>query len=182
MGKANRAAIDWAIALLEIQPNERVLEVGFGPGVGIQRAAMLAHQGRVAGVELSWVMLAQARRRCAPYIAAGQVELLLGDSASLPYPEGSFHKALAVNVLYFWEEPLAHLGELRRVLAEGGRLALYVAHPQDMGKLGFTRTRLYRLYAAEEAAGLLSQAGFSQVRVEQARVGVVRGICLLATK
>ena len=27
----------WAISLLELQPKDRVLEVGFGPGIAIQR-------------------------------------------------------------------------------------------------------------------------------------------------
>jgi len=42
MARANEKCVTWVIELLEIGPRERVLEVGFGPGVVIQRLAALA--------------------------------------------------------------------------------------------------------------------------------------------
>ena len=39
MARTNQKCAAWVIALLDIQPHDRVLEVGFGPGVGIQLLA-----------------------------------------------------------------------------------------------------------------------------------------------
>jgi ubiquinone/menaquinone biosynthesis C-methylase UbiE len=97
----NREEIDWTIEQLDIQPTDHVLEIGFGPGLGIQRATRLATQGRVAGVDFSQTMLDQARDRNAAAIDEGLVELCLGDATALLYPENIFHKAFATNVIYF---------------------------------------------------------------------------------
>ena len=121
--RINREGIEWTINLLTIQPTDHVLEIGFGPGHGIQQVARLATQGRVAGVDFSETMLHQASRRNAAAIAAGRVELCLSDASILLYPENTFHKVYATNVVYFLKDPLANLQELRRVMRSGGRLA-----------------------------------------------------------
>ena len=66
------------LALLDIQPADQVLEVGFGPGLAIERAAELASRGKVVGIDHSALMLREARLRNAKAIADGRVELLLG--------------------------------------------------------------------------------------------------------
>ena len=72
------------LALVNIQPDDRVLEIGFGPGIAIERAAELAKRGKVIGVDHSALMLRQASRRNATAIAAGRVELRLGTAEKLP--------------------------------------------------------------------------------------------------
>src|SRR5512146_1366803 len=162
--RINREGIEWTIEQLEIQPADHVLEIGFGPGYGIQRVAGLASQGRVAGVDFSETMLQQATRRNAAAIAAGKVEVQLVDASTLPYPDNSFHKVFGTNVVYFWKEPAATLQEIRRVMKPGGRLALYVISKEDIAKFKVTQTGVYRLYSGDELAGLLTQAGFHQAR------------------
>ena len=180
--RINVEGIEWTIRQLDIQPGDHVLEIGFGPGHGIQRAARLATNGKVAGVDLSDVMLKQARRRNAAAIASGQVELRVGTVAALPYPDDGFHKVFGTNVVYFWRHPVDLLQEIRRVLKPGGRLALYVISKEDIAGFNVTQTGVYRLYNGEELTALLTQAGFRDARfvtqVERHRTG----ICALAEK
>jgi arsenite methyltransferase len=181
--RINREGIEWTIDQLEIQPTDHVLEIGFGSGYGIQRAASLATQGRVAGVDFSQTMLEQATRRNAVAIDEGLVELCLGDATALLYPENTFHKAFATNVIYFWKDPLATLQEIHRVMKPGGRLALYVIAKENLQKFKLvTQTGVYQLYKGEELVRLLTQAGFHQARfltkVEHYRTG----ICAVAEK
>jgi SAM-dependent methyltransferase len=68
--RINREGIEWTISLIEVQPADHVLEIGFGPGHGIQQVARIATQGRVAGVDFSETMLRQASRRNAAAITA----------------------------------------------------------------------------------------------------------------
>jgi ubiquinone/menaquinone biosynthesis C-methylase UbiE len=180
--RINREGINWTITLLEIQPTDHVLEIGFGPGYGIQQVAKLAAQGLVAGVDFSETMLEQASRRNATAIASGKVELRLGDAAVLPYPDNSFHKVFATNVVYFWNDPLANLQEIRRVMKPGGRLALYVILKEDIGNFKVTQTGLYRLYTGEELAGLLTQAGFHDARFVAKTERHRTGVCALGEK
>src|SRR4051812_2684160 len=61
----------WVVSLLEVQPADRVLEIGFGPGVAITELAARATQGQVYGIDHSQVMVEQASRRNAAAIRAG---------------------------------------------------------------------------------------------------------------
>lgn len=180
--RINLEGIDWTISLLEIQPTDHVLEIGFGPGHGIQQAARLATQGRVAGVDFSETMLQQASRRNAEAIAAGRVELCLSDASVLLYPDNTFHKVFATNVVYFWKDPLANLQELRRVMKPGGRLALYVIAKEDLLKFKVTQTGVYQLYGGENLVRLLTQAGFRQARFVTKAERHRTGICAFAEK
>jgi ubiquinone/menaquinone biosynthesis C-methylase UbiE len=76
MARTNADCGAWVIDLLEVTPNDRVLEVGFGPGVVIQRLAKLAAAGHVAGIDQSREMVEQARARNARAIQDGRVELV----------------------------------------------------------------------------------------------------------
>ena len=178
--RINREGIDWTIDQLEIQPTNHVLEIGFGPGHGIQQVAKIAVQGRVSGVDFSETMLQQALRRNAEAIATGQVELQLSDASTLPYPDNRFHKVFATNVVYFWKDPLANLQEIRRVMKPGGRLALYVIAKEDLLKFKVTQTGVYQLYTGDELAGLLTQAGFRQARFVTKSERHRTGVCAIA--
>ena len=181
--RINREGIDWTIGQLDIQPTDHVLEIGFGPGYGIQQAASLATHGRIVGVDFSQTMLEQATRRNAAAIDEGLVELCLGDATALLYPENTFHKAFATNVIYFWRDPLANLRELHRVLKPGGRLALYVIAKENLLKFKLvTQTGVYQLYTGEDLVRLLTQAGFHQARFLTKPERHRTGICALAEK
>jgi ubiquinone/menaquinone biosynthesis C-methylase UbiE len=73
MARTNAPFARSVISLLDVKPSEEVLEVGFGPGVGIQLLAKSAR--RVAGVDCSSEMVQQAKARNAEAIASGVVDL-----------------------------------------------------------------------------------------------------------
>jgi ubiquinone/menaquinone biosynthesis C-methylase UbiE len=181
--RINREGIDWTIGLVGIQPTDHVLEIGFGPGYGIQEVMRLAAQGRVAGMDISGTMLEQASRRNAAAIAAGKVELRLGDAAELPYPDSSFHIVFATNVVYFWSDPLATLRETWRVLKPDGRVALYFIAKEELLKYKLvTQTGLYRLYTGEDLVELLKRTGFQNARFVTKSERFRTGVCAIAEK
>jgi ubiquinone/menaquinone biosynthesis C-methylase UbiE len=114
------------LSLLEINPQDRVLGIGFGPGAEIERAAKLAACGFVAGVDPSAVMLRQATRRNQRHIREGRVELRQATMSAIPYPDASFDKLFGINCIQFSRDLLHDLGEIRRVLKSGGLAALAV--------------------------------------------------------
>lgn len=168
MARMNVAMAEAVAELLDVQPTDHVLEIGFGPGVLIERLARRAGQGLVAGVDPSPVMLDQARRRNRRAIRQGRVELQLGEVSNLPYPDGFFTAAGAVNSVQFWPRPEDDLREVRRVLRHGGRLVLGLRirdpHRRFMRTVGFTEAEV------REVEGLVRAAGFREVRVERRRL------------
>ena len=74
-----------------------------------------------------------------------------------PALDGPFDAVLAVNCLGFWPEPVERLGELRRRLAPGGRIAI-ASQPRCPGATAETSRR-----AAHEIGELLGAAGFTQL-------------------
>jgi SAM-dependent methyltransferase len=122
---SNVARNRWAVQLLDVQPTDRVIELGCGPGVAIATLASRAIRGLVVGVDHSQVMIRQARRRNRAAIRAGRVRLIHTPVESLSISDGPFNAALAVNTVGLWPDPTARLRELARLLRPGGRIAWY---------------------------------------------------------
>jgi SAM-dependent methyltransferase len=157
---SNRRRNAWAVSLLDVRPEDRVLEIGFGPGLAILALSRAAHGGHVCGIDHSEVMLRQASRRNADAIGRGVVDLRLGSVDALPAFDAPFDKILAVNAVLFWRDPDARLAKLREQLRPGGVIA--VAHqPRGPGASDDAAAARGR-----ELAETLARAGFSEVRVE----------------
>jgi ubiquinone/menaquinone biosynthesis C-methylase UbiE len=162
MARTNYKCAAWVIDLLDIQLDDKVLEVGCGPGVGIQILAGLASAGYVAGVDPSREMIEQARARNAKAIKG--VGLRHGSVESLPFEDNTFDKALAINSMQVWPDAAVGLREMRRVLKVGGRVAL-----------GFTP------YSGQPKSGLaetLMATGFTNAHI----VETAEEFCVLAIK
>ena len=164
----------WAVELLAIQPTDRVIELGCGPGVALAAAAGRAARGLVVGVDHSEVMIRQAGRRNAAAIRAGRVRLIHAPVERLHVTDGTFEAALAVNSAGMWPEPAARLREIGRVLRPGGRIAL-VSQPRCAGATAATSAA-----AGDRLAALLSHAGFHDLRVETLDLDPP-AVCVLAT-
>lgn len=157
---SNRRRNVWCVSLLDVQRRDRVLEIGFGPGIAIREISQLAVEGYVCGLDHSEEMLRQATRRNADAIRMGRVDLRLASVDSLPLFAEPFDKVLAVNTLMFWSQTVDRLKELRRLMRQGGRIA--IAH-QPRGPGATDATAAAR---GEKMAAALAQAGFSEVRIE----------------
>jgi SAM-dependent methyltransferase len=121
MARLNADMEHAAVRLLGLLGDERVLEIGYGPGVGIGALLAAVPDGRVAGIDPSPAMCRQASRRAG---AAKRVDLRIGEVSSLPWPDDAFDGILAVNTVQFWPDPAADVAEAMRVLAPGGRVVI----------------------------------------------------------
>ncbi len=122
----DRGLPTWVLDLLQVGPSDSVLEVGSGPGLGLELAAARAHEGRVVGVDPSETMLEMAQRRNRGQIEAGRVELRRSTVDQLPFDDATFDKAMTMNSLHLWRDPVAGLMEMRRTLRPGGRIAVAI--------------------------------------------------------
>lgn len=117
--KSNHAAVD----LADLSPEDRLLDIGCGPGAALEHAVSTGAE--VVGVDPSPSMVSRAQRR------VPGAEVTVGSAEELPFPDGYF--TVVVNVLSFhhWADREAGLREILRVLAPGGRLHLVEGSLRD---------------------------------------------------
>jgi SAM-dependent methyltransferase len=116
------AGVYGAVAeILDLQPDDELLDIGCGPGAFL--AAKTRHARRVVGLDASPVMLRDARRRLADRLAEGTAQLVLGSAAALPFGDGEFSAITAI-------EAPANPAEVFRVLRPGGRFVFVDPMPR----------------------------------------------------
>jgi ubiquinone/menaquinone biosynthesis C-methylase UbiE len=162
----------WVIERLAIMAQDRVLEIGFGPGTEIKRAAQLARHGFVAGIDVSEVMLRQARRRNREYIRQGRVELSRASMQAIPYPDGCFDKVFAVNSIQFATDLSDALKEIGRVLKPEGVAALAI-QPLWKGASSVSASEIGRALASA-----MTGAGFRAVEAVERRLWPKSMVCV----
>ena len=136
---------------LDLQPQQRILEVGCGPGYFSPALARAVPQGSLVLADIQPEMLAKARQRLEKrHITNAEYHLCSG--SSFPFARGSFHRIVLVTVLGEVAEQAAYLAEFHRLLAPDGLLSISEA-AGDADKL--SRTELIQL---------LEQYGFSPVQ------------------
>ena len=107
-----------AIERMNIQPGERVLEVGVGTGINL---SLYPRQADVTGIDFSSSMLEKARERAARPDAA-PVRLLQMDAAAMRFADDSFDIVYAPYLISVVPDPVKVAQEMRRVCRPGGRI------------------------------------------------------------
>jgi len=109
-----------AIDRMNIQPGERVLEVGVGTGINL---SLYPRQATVTGIDFSSSMLEKARERAARP-GASPVRLLQMDAADLRFADNSFDVVYAPYLISVVPDPVKVAQEMHRVCRPGGRIII----------------------------------------------------------
>ncbi|GGV11200.1 class I SAM-dependent methyltransferase [Streptomyces spectabilis] len=166
-----------------LRAGEHVLDVGCGAGATTRLAARAVGPGRALGLDLSAPMLERARARAADEGVAN-VSFEHGDAQVHPLAPDSFDVAISRFGVMFFTDPVAAFTNVARALRPGGRVVfLSTAEPEGtewlraFGALddilplrGFGATGgpgMFSLADAGTATGLLTAAGFHDVRAER---------------
>jgi len=156
----------WTISLLDLKPEEQILEVGFGAGRAIELVATQVANGHVSGIDLSQEMVRAASRRNARAIKAGQVALSHGDVTTLPFADSQFDKVFSIQTLYFWPDPPRALAEIFRVLKPGAMLVVTLS-TGTIDAAETTGLERYQLILEEQIIPSMKQLGFTGADIKQ---------------
>lgn len=162
LNRANASLNGAALGQLDLRPDDRVLEVGFGGGDMIARMARVVTTGTIHGLDYSRDVVALAESRFRAQVASGKMAFVCADVAAMPYPEGRFTKACTMNTIYFWPDPVAALKELRRVLVDDGILVLGFRLGASLGRHSFARYQNH--YEIGDVRRMMEASGFRDPR------------------
>ncbi|KAJ8019920.1 putative methyltransferase-like C25B8.10 [Holothuria leucospilota] len=133
--KLSKDLIRQAVLHCDIQPDDSVLELGFGPGFGLKFAAecVKSGTGKVYGTDHSPDMVEEATKLIQKENLLENVELRLGDVHELFYKDESMDIVFHVNCYYFWDDRQKAITGIHRVLKYGGKMVT-VFYKNDLVK------------------------------------------------
>jgi ubiquinone/menaquinone biosynthesis C-methylase UbiE len=170
---SNQERNTWAVDLLDLQLNDNVLEIGFGPGVALEMMSKFVASGTIYGIDHSQKMYSLAQKRNQNVIAAGRMKLFLGSVSNMPELIQKIDKVLDVNSFQFWNDPLNSLIALRKCMNKGGTIAI-VHQPRKPGS-----TALDAIEAGHKISSFLKEAGFEKNVIHNKKMKPVSAICVM---
>ncbi|XP_029361604.1 uncharacterized protein LOC115045825 [Echeneis naucrates] len=167
---SNHVLEENAVQLCGIQPGDTVLEVGHGPGLGLQSAAKLLTEpsGRLIGVDYSEYMHQVASERLKELLARGKVTLHHCDVAAMPLVDSTVDKVFHCNCYYFWPDLKKGASELHRVMKPGG-LMVTTLRLSNIATLAAKRVMPGENWRPEAYMAALRDSGFTDVKMEDKR-------------
>ena len=158
------ARIRWAVDMMDVQPDDNVLEIGCGPGAGAELICRRLETGRLFAIDRSESGVDRTKRRCAKYVDAGRLIVRQIDLATLRVPVKRLTKVFAFNVNLFWVRECAdEVALLNDRVVPGG--AVYLFYEAKMPELVPN--------IVSKASAALSEAGFRVSVVDQKAPPVV---------
>ncbi len=162
MDQVNEALFDLTLDVMRPQDNEAILEIGFGTGNFFDKLFARADGLQVSGIDYSEKMVETAKRLNRTSLNLGRLNIKLGRSDELPYPDRSFDKVFCNMVIYFWDHPEEHLREIHRILKPGGKFYTGLRTRKSMLHFPFVEYG-FNLYETSEWNDILIQNGFSVI-------------------
>ncbi len=158
------ARIRWAVELMDVQPNDQLLEIGCGNGAAAELICSRLETGKLFAIDRSESGVDRTKRRCKQYVASGRLTVRQIDLATLRVPVKRLTKVFAFNVNLFWvrdcDDEIALLHE--RVVPGGALYLFYeVARPEEIPDI------------VKKSSASLMKAGFRISVVEQKSPAVI---------
>lgn len=144
--------------MLDVRPDDQILEIGCGGGVAVSLICERLDRGFITAIDRSAKAVERAARRNAHHVAAGKARVWCLDLADAGRLGDDYDKVFAVNANLFWTRSAdAELDVVQRLMRREATLCLcYEAPPGDTASRaaqrvtaalvdrGFTATTTYR--------------------------------------
>lgn len=142
----------------------KILEIGYGPGYGINLISENDEKSRIDGIDFSGLMYKKCFKRYKRLVDEGKLNLYLGDFLTYDFGENKYDRIFSVNVIYFWEELVNPFKKIHSLLKNDGVFCFYFSHKTDLDKLKFTKGEVFNKYDIETVTGKLKEAGFKNIK------------------
>lgn len=169
MNIINRAMYRSIVACIKSNDSAKILDIGYGNGYLIEQ--LYRKSGAVIyGIDISDDMLKAAYERNKKAVDEKKINLSIGDCCNLKFPDNMFDIITSVNTIYFWNDTVKGLSEIRRTLKDGGVFYNLVYSKEWLKKFSYTK-KGFRFFEKEEYKELGKKAGFSDITIKEVVVG-----------
>jgi ubiquinone/menaquinone biosynthesis C-methylase UbiE len=155
------------LALMDIQPADRILDLGCGTGWASRRMARIASEGEVVGLDVADEMLRRAEQASSAF---RNVRYAWGAAEKIPEADNAFSKVLSVESFYYYADQGKALDELRRVMSPGAKLFILINLYKDNHYSLRWQTELkvpVQALSEAEYKTLLEKHGFTNVEARR---------------
>lgn len=143
---------------------EKLLDIGYGNGYLLQKLNKKSKKYHLYGIDISEDMKSQAQKRNADIFREGRLHLEVGDCCNLQYENDFFDAISSINTVYFWQDTLKGLQEIRRVLKPDCCFYNVLYTKEWLTSLAYTKLG-FKKFNPEELVELGKQAGYSSTDV-----------------
>lgn len=160
MNEVNKPLYDLVFNTMELRKGDSILEIGFGNGKFFDDLLSKGSELKLSGLDFSEAMVKFAKQQNEANISSGNLNIKYGNSSAIPFPDDTFDKVFCTMVIYFWEQPMQHLAEIRRILKSDGKFYTGMRSHESMLAFPFVKYD-FRLHSTEQWEEILINNGFS---------------------
>lgn len=159
----NRPAYENLLRDLMIQASDKILEIGFGPGVGIGLVSNRTKTNEIYGIDYSELMFRRASKRNFRFIKNNRVHLMFGDFVATELSTTGFDKIFCINVVYFWDDLQKPFEKVNSLLKDNGTFCIYMEGKDELNNAKYTKDGIFNKYTIDEILNALKSGGFNDV-------------------
>jgi SAM-dependent methyltransferase len=162
MIKGNRNKYETLIKEMDIQSDDKLFEIGYGPGLGIHMINQLCESCTIHGVDFSKLMYKKASNYNKSIIDKGKVHLQYGDYLNITIAQNQYDKIFCLNVIYFWDELYKPFEKTLSLLKTNGVFYIYMVNADTLIEKKAPDS-VFNKYSIEQVVGSLKSAGFTEI-------------------
>jgi ubiquinone/menaquinone biosynthesis C-methylase UbiE len=163
----------WAVEVMDIKPDDTILEVGCGAGIAVTLVATQLKRGTITAIDQSEAMIKKASIRNAAIVASGKAIFIPAALAAATLKQ-KYTKIFAFNVSIFWKDASEELCTVKKLLAPQGKL--YIFHQPPPG----TAVAFNKTIAATVKANL-EKEDFNVVDIQHKRMIPAPVVCITSS-
>lgn len=159
MSKGNVHMIYETLKVLDAKANDNILEIGMGNGFYVNEILEKSDNINYTGCDYSEFMVQESEKMNATWITKGKATFMQSNITSLPFANNKFNKIFTVNTIYFWDNEIVALSEIKRVIQPDGKFIIAFRPKHQTEKYPFTKYG-FNQFSKKDVEELLLANGF----------------------
>lgn len=158
---------NYAMECIELSGDSKVIDIGCGGGVNIEKFLKRCPEGIVDGLDYSKLSVAESVKRNQKAVDDGRCHVYEANVLDIPLDDGIYDLASAFETIYFWKDLTKAFSEVHRILDDDGRFLIACDtdgnNPNDQKWVGILDD--VDVYSKEELVTVLKEVGFKSIDV-----------------